>query len=92
MEYAISVCEMSKPEVRSQKPKPEAMFCRRRLSATLLTISQTAMPSGDDQNDLVDDLPDLGAIEEARLCGLARPLTVVTAIARPRSSAHVVPQ
>jgi hypothetical protein len=40
VEYAISDWEMSKPAVVSQKPKPEAILARARLSTALLTALQ----------------------------------------------------
>ena len=42
-------CEMSKPAVRSRKPKPEAMFCRLRFAAVLVIRIQNSATSSDDQ-------------------------------------------
>ena len=66
LEYSISDCETSKPDVRPRKSKPEAMFWRRRFSATLLITHQPTSDDRHQQHDLVDDLAHLGAIEEPR--------------------------
>ena len=64
---------MSKPAVRSRKPKPEAMFCRAAgWSSVLVTrTSRQQATSATTSDDLEDRLAHLGPIEEARRRGRA---------------------
>ena len=58
--------EMSKPAVRSRKPKPEAMFARCRLSMVLWTIHQNSASSATTSMTWIEEPAHLGSIEEIR--------------------------